>query len=95
VLHELVCRRDYEKNEPISYWRSTSGFEVDFIVGDHTAIEVKAKTSVGDRDLKGLRALGEERLMKRLLCASLEPRPRRVGEILILPVAELWSALGG
>jgi hypothetical protein len=35
--------RDYASGEPLSYWRSTSGFEVDFIIGDHTAVEVKAK----------------------------------------------------
>jgi len=42
-MHELTCYRDYVSDEPLSYWRSTSGFEVDFIIGDHTAIEVKAK----------------------------------------------------
>jgi predicted AAA+ superfamily ATPase len=43
LLHELVSCRDYVSGEPVSYWRSTSGFEVDFILGDHTAVEVKAK----------------------------------------------------
>jgi hypothetical protein len=42
LLHGLVCYRDYRSGEPLSYWRSTSGFEVDFVIGDHTAIELKA-----------------------------------------------------
>src|SRR5438093_5583036 len=40
LMHELVAYRDYVSGEPLSYWRSTSGFEVDFILGDHTGIEV-------------------------------------------------------
>jgi len=95
VHHELMCRRDYASGDPISYWRSTSGFEVDFLLADHTAIEVKAKPHVSDRDLRSLRALAEERRVKRLLCVCLEPRARRVGDIAVLPyrrfLEELWG----
>lgn len=45
----------------MSYWRSTSGFEVDFIIDDHTAIEVKAKENLSLNDIKSLRALAEEK----------------------------------
>ena len=31
-MHEFTCYRDYVSEEPLSYWRSTSGFEVDFII---------------------------------------------------------------
>jgi uncharacterized protein len=93
LLHELVCHRDYRSGEPLSYWRSTSGFEVDFIIGDHTAVELKAKTNVSGTDLKGLRALAEEASFKRLVCASLEPRPRRVDGIEVLPLTRFLQAL--
>jgi uncharacterized protein len=93
LLHELVCYRDYRSGEPLSYWRSTSGFEVDFILGDHTAVELKAKTNVSGADLKGLRALEEERSLKRFVCVSLEPRPRRIGEIEVLPLTRFLQAL--
>lgn len=95
LMHELSAWCDYEGAQSLSFWRSTSGFEVDFILGDHTAIEVKAKPSVSSADLKGLRALAEESLLRRHLCVSLEPRPRRVGEIEVLPLhlflEQLWS----
>ncbi len=95
LMHELVCYRDYVSGEPLSYWRSTSGFEVDFLIGDHTAIELKAAANVSERDLKSLTALAEERRFKHLLCVSLEPRPRRVGAVDVLPWREflgrLWS----
>lgn len=95
LLHELVAWRDYASGVPISHWRSASGYEVDFLLGDHTAIEVKAKGGVSLRDLRSLRALAEEAPVKRSLCVSLEQRARVVEGIRILPVRafleELWA----
>lgn len=93
LLHELTSHRDYAGADPVSYWRSTSGFEVDFILGDHTAVEVKAKSNVSASDLKSLRALAEEGNLKRYLCVSLEPRSRRVDGVLVLPYREFLEAL--
>jgi predicted AAA+ superfamily ATPase len=99
VLHELVCHRDYAGGSAISHWRSASGHEVDFVLGDHAAVEVKAKANVAERELRSLRALGEERKLKRLLCVSLEPRRRTVGAVTILPfrefLDELWAGSYG
>jgi len=95
LLHELVCHRDYAGGEPISHWRSASGFEVDFVLGDHTAVEVKAKENVAPRELRGLHAIAEERRVKRSLCVSLERRPRRVGEVTLLPYGDFLDALWG
>lgn len=77
--------RDYTSQEPLSFWRSSSGFEVDFILGDHTAIEIKGKKNVSLDDLKGLRALAEEKKFKKYICVSLEDRPRKIGAIEIMP----------
>jgi predicted AAA+ superfamily ATPase len=95
LMHELVAYRGYVSGEPLSYWRSTSGFEVDFVIGDHTAIEVKAKQNVSADDLKSLHALAEEKRLKRYVCASFEPRERHVEGVMVLPFGEfldrLWS----
>jgi len=93
IFHELMCFRDYISGDPLTYWRSTSGFEVDFIIGDHTAIEVKAKENVSAQDLKSLRAIAEEKKLKRYLCVSLEARTRKLDGITILPVKEFLKAL--
>jgi predicted AAA+ superfamily ATPase len=93
LMHELVSYRDYISGEPLSYWRSTSGFEVDFLLGDHTAVQVKAKETVSPQDLKSLRALAEEKRLKRYLCVSLEARSRRVGDVTILPYRAFLKAL--
>jgi uncharacterized protein len=95
IMHELTCYRDYVSGEPLSYWRSTSGFEVDFIIGDHTAVEVKAKETIAASDLKSLHALAEENKLKRYLCVSLETRRRRAGEVTILPYLEFLDSLWG
>ena len=93
LVHELINYSDYVSGENLSYWRSTSGFEVDFIIGDHTAVEVKAKENLSVSDLKPLRALSEEKKLKRYLCVSLEPRRRRFEDVMVLPYKDFLEAL--
>jgi len=95
LMHELVSNRDYTSGGPLSFWRSTSGFEVDFIIGDHTAVEVKAKENVSPQDIRSLRALAEEKRLKRYLCVCLEPRPRKIGQVAVLPYRTFLKALWG
>jgi predicted AAA+ superfamily ATPase len=93
LMHELVSYSDYISGEPLNYWRSTSGFEVDFILGDHTAVEVKAKGNISAHDLKSLRAFAEEKKLKRYLCVSLEPRKRNLENVTVLPYRDFLKAL--
>lgn len=93
IAHELFCYRDYVSDETIQHWRSASGFEVDFLLGGHTAIEVKAKRSIGGHDLRSLHAIREERGIRRLLCVTLESRARKVEGIEILPLTGFLEAL--
>ena len=93
IMHELISYSDYVSGDAMSYWRSTSGFEVDFIIGDHTAVEVKAKENLSPRDIKSLRALAEEKKLKSYLCVSLEPRPRKLDGITVYPFREFLDAL--
>ena len=95
IMPELTCQPDYVSGDPLSYWRSTSGFEVDFIIGDHTAGEVKAKENVSTTDLQSLKALAEENKLKRYLCVILEPRRRQAGDVAILPDREFLDSLWG
>lgn len=91
--HELLCYRDYYSAEDLSFWRSTSGYEVNLILGDHTAIEVKAKENLSPRDWRSLLALYEETKFKRLICVCREPRVRRVGPVEIIPYQEFLKTL--
>jgi predicted AAA+ superfamily ATPase len=93
LMHELISHRDYRSGETLGHWRSASGFEVDFIIADHTAVEVKAKENISTQDLKPLYALAEEKNLKRYLCVSLERTRRRIDQVMVLPWQEFLSAL--
>lgn len=59
---ELKAYLSYRRiKEPLTFWRTTHGLEVDYLIGDHTAIEVKATGTVAPKHLKGLKALAEEK----------------------------------
>jgi predicted AAA+ superfamily ATPase len=92
-MHELAAWADYGSSEELRFWRSTSGFEVDFIIGGHTAVEVKATRTVSPADHKSLLALREEAKLKRYLCVSLEARRRTVDGITVLSYGEFLDAL--
>ena len=81
---------DYE----LTYWRTHSKFEVDFVVGDQVAIEVKAARRVSGRDEKGLQALAEEVTLKKriIVCNESAPRTSDSG-VQILPLEDFLDFL--
>ena len=84
IFHELKTFSDYHGAGTISYWRSKSGFEVDFVLADKTAVEVKASRTIGARDLRGLRALAEEKGLKNYVLVCLERAERTIDGIQVL-----------
>jgi predicted AAA+ superfamily ATPase len=81
---------------PLQYWRTKSGFEVDLVLGDHVAIEIKGVPQVHDHHLKGLRALREENVVRHAWVVSLDSHRRRTADgIEIIPwqefLKQLWS----
>ena len=87
IFQEIKAFCDYHLLDGPRYWRSKSGFEVDFLFED-VAVEVKAKRVVGARDLRGLKALREENLFTHHLLVCMEPMPRLLDGIRVLP----WEA---
>lgn len=82
-------------HEPLTFWRSFQNYEVDFLVGEIYAFEVKATTRVKDKDLKGLLALSEENIFKKYYLISNDAMPRVINNIVCLPwqdfIEQLWS----
>lgn len=84
-------------NYSLSYWRTSSGFEVDFILeGLDVAVEVKSCTEVKDKHLKGIRAFKEESEFRHYIVVSRDSAPRRtIDGIDILPwsvfLSQLWA----
>jgi len=93
---ELKAYLDYSfSSARLSYWRTESKLEVDFVLDDSVAIEAKGTDNVTVAHLKGLRVLGEEFPRMRKIVVCNEPRRREVEGISIVPIndflVELWS----
>lgn len=97
IQQELAAHSHYSgARYPISYWRTASQLEVDFVLGDHeVAVEAKATERVAPQHLRGLKAFREEYKTRRSIVVSLDSRPRVVDGIDILPwetfLRRLWS----
>ncbi len=97
IFHEISAHSSYTGMfYPITYWRTSSGFEVDFVLDNKVAIEIKSTTSANSRHLRGLRALKEEYPTKYSILVSCDPTPRQTEDgIQILPwetfLNRLWS----
>ncbi len=99
IFLQLRAWIDYRSTRStLRYWRSRSGFEVDFLLDERVAIEVKAARSIHDKHLRGLRALRDEVALERAILVSREKRPRMVDGIEILPwqyfLDQLWEDNG-
>jgi len=96
VALELRAYLSYlNQRSSLCYWRTKNGFEVDFVVGNQLAIEVKASRRVSDQDLRSLKALREEKNIKQFMVVCQEPVRRISGGIEILPIADFLKKLWG
>ena len=98
IFMELAAYCNYNNSTtPLSYWRTASWLEVDFILGEgQIALEAKATPRVHAGHLGGLRAFQEEHHPSRAIVVSLDPRARLLNEgIEVLPwkafLNQLWS----
>ncbi len=97
IFTELRAYLSYTSDDrPLRFWRSRNRQEVDFMIGDDIAIEVKASERPTSRHYKGLLALSEEVDLKHKILVSLVDKPRKLDNgILILPyqyfLKELWA----
>ena len=102
ILMELLAYKGLSKKRfEITYWRSKTGLEVDFVI-DHAdiGIEVKISHAVHKEDLSGLIAFCEEHKPKQAIVVSCDAAPRILSinaqiHIHIYPWAhflkQLWS----
>ncbi len=97
IFLELNAYISYHRLDvPLTFWRTQDQSEVDFIISDHTAIEVKVASNVSARDQKNLLKLSEERTFNHLLIVSNDPIPKKFETgVQCLPFSDfidrLWS----
>jgi predicted AAA+ superfamily ATPase len=79
----------------LSFWRTGDGkFEVDFLIGEDTAIEVKGSKQVLSKHMKGLLALTSEIKIKNKIIVCLETHARTCAEdIEVLPYSDFLKKL--
>jgi predicted AAA+ superfamily ATPase len=97
ILMELRAHSSYhELDYPIRFWRTKSGQEVDFILGEgEVAIEAKGTARVDNRDLRSLSSFVDQYSPRSAIVVCNENRERRTDRIRILPLTvflrELWA----
>jgi predicted AAA+ superfamily ATPase len=93
IIGELRAYIGYNNlDSDLCYWRS-GGFEVDAIVGNEMAIEIKSTNNVSDRHLKGLKALKEEKLVKNYYVISQDKNERIIDGIKLMPYDKFLNML--
>jgi predicted AAA+ superfamily ATPase len=93
IMNEVFAYSDYARPLNLSFWRTVAHTEVDLIIDDSIALEIKSHQHINPDDLKGLKAISEEAQFKRLICVSLAKRPGKSGNIEIFPYNEFLEML--
>jgi len=95
ILMELLAYSSYnELDFDINFWRTKSGLEVDFILGNgEIAVEVKGSSRVDKRDLYPLTAFLNEFPSTRAFVVCNEQTERIVDQIRITPYRQFLSDL--
>jgi predicted AAA+ superfamily ATPase len=97
ILLEVRAFLSYtRKKVQMCYWRSTSQFEVDLILGNRWAIEIKSSTSIQNKHLKSIRALKEEGHIQNYAVVSCDRYERKTrDDITVFPwklfLEKLWG----
>ena len=96
ILMELIAHRSYTGSDyDIRFWRTKTGYEVDFVLGGgEVALEVQGSSRVDNTNLKPIEAFIEEYSPKRAIVVCNESVERRHGKIEVLPwrnfLEKLW-----
>lgn len=95
IIQELIAYLGYNQSfEKLTYWRTSSGFEVDAIIGEgRIAIEIKSTDEVKSRHLKGLKAFQEDFPHAKAIVVSLDKYPRILNGVEIIPAEIFLKAL--
>ena len=81
IAMELRAYISYRRlKNQLQFWRTEDQVEVDFIIGGKLAIEVKTTKKISADDLKGLKTLAKEGLVKKYVVVSHDPIDRKTGE---------------
>lgn len=97
IFMELSAHRSYTELEyRINFWRTKSGLEVDFVLGNgQIAIKVEGSSRVNSRDLKPMKAFIEEYAPQKAIVVCNEKQARLHEGIHIMPYRQFLEKLWG
>jgi predicted AAA+ superfamily ATPase len=96
IYMEIKAWMTYRRKKlPISYWQKSNECEVDLILGNEIAIEVKSTTRLNADDFKGLKQVTHEVPIKRRILVSRDPIAMENDGILCLPWNKFCERLWG
>lgn len=97
IFMEIAAYSSYsELGFPIRYWRTKTGYEVDFILGDgEVAVEVKSSNKVSRKDMRPLLVFSEEFHPRQATIVCNESEERQSGKVKIIPWALFLKRLWG
>lgn len=94
IALELRAYISYARKKlPLHFWRTLAGYEVDFIIGNQAAIEVKSTRKVTKKHLKGLKLLMEENKIEKYYLISQDPIAAKQDNIYLLPWQDFFKRL--
>ncbi|MBS0358322.1 MAG: ATP-binding protein [Proteobacteria bacterium] len=97
IMLELMAYKAYINPElPIYFWRTSSGQEVDFILGEmDLAVEIKTSKRIDETDTRSLQLLASEHKVKKSVIVSFESEVKQLGQVECLPwqvfLEKLWN----
>jgi predicted AAA+ superfamily ATPase len=94
---EILAHRSYrDLDYGVHFWRTKSGLEVDFVLGEgEVAVEVKGTSRLDTSDFRSLRAFLKDNRPRRAIVVCNERAPRVYEGIEVLPWREFLSRLWG
>lgn len=95
VIQELIAFLNYSKSdETLTYWRTSSRYEVDAIIGfGRIAIEIKSTSEVNSKHFKGLKAFLEDFPQARAIIVSMDKSKRMMNGVEVIPVINFLKSL--
>ncbi len=94
VINEIRAYQNYTRRRwELSYWRTHQGDEVDLVIDERYAIEIKCSSRISSRDMKGLMKIKEEAEFNHRIIISTDPIDQQHEGIQLLHWRSFFSKL--
>ena len=94
IFNEIQTYVHYKASDAkLNFWGTHQDTEVDFLINEDIAVEVKATANASHRNIAGLQALAEVKTLQKQILVTRDPVPRQIGDVQAMPWRHFLSAL--